>query len=207
MTTPLWESTLFGGWAVMRTKNPISNGVLRPLAIVSVSSLRLNVSARDRTEYLLSADFGEPRFLAVTGVQAHVRGESPDSFVTMTGWEATWNVFWYHQVIRAMQHVQCDESLPQADTDRWSSPWQSFPFQVQARVAAWKSVIHFSERESESPLTIWLALRRRLIKAHRPPSFAPPASPSQEVSKFFYLLGLGQAFFTKSNSESQQLSS
>ena len=206
MTTPVWESTLFGGWAVMRTMKTIGNGALRPLAIASVSSLQLNVSARDRTEYLLSADFDEPRFLAVTGVQAHFRGELPDSLVTTTGWKATWNALWYQLVSRAMQHAQCDDLLPQPDADRWSSTWQSFPFRVQMRIVAWKSVMKFPEKESESVLTIWSALRKRLIKAHLQP-IASSAYPSQETTKFLYLLGLDQVFLTRGSSESKNLPS
>src|SRR5579875_3038587 len=44
MTTQLWESTLFGGWAVMRTKKPIVGGALRRLAIVSASSLQSKIT-------------------------------------------------------------------------------------------------------------------------------------------------------------------
>ena len=44
MTTQLWESTLFGGWAVMRTKKPIVGGALRRLAIASASSLQYKIT-------------------------------------------------------------------------------------------------------------------------------------------------------------------
>ncbi len=45
MTTPLWESTLFGGWAIMRTPRPIASGVLRRLAIASVFSSTSEVTS------------------------------------------------------------------------------------------------------------------------------------------------------------------